>query len=84
VISVGGRERLVAIIVSWAIATVVGRKTSTTTAIMAPAHTTLKGTITSFWQSRVSVRGRDRLDPRGLGAMSSAAVVLVEMGGLGA
>jgi hypothetical protein len=90
VISVGGRERLGAIIVSWAIAdavgmgTVVGRKPSTTTAMMAPAHTTVQVTIPSFWQTRVSVRGRDRLDLGGLGAMSSAAAVSVEMGGLGA
>ena len=64
--------------------TVVGRKTSTITAMMASAHTTLQVTTTSFWQTRVSVRGRDRLDPRGLGAVSSAAAVSVEMGGLGA
>jgi hypothetical protein len=59
---------------------VVGRKTSTITAMMASAHTTLQVNTTSFF----SVRGRDRLDPRGLGAMSSAAAGSVEMGGLGA
>jgi len=88
-ISVGGRYRLVAI-VSWAIAysvemeIVVGRKTSTITAMAASGLTTLQVNTTSIWQRIVSVQGRDRLDTRVLGAISSAAAVLVEMGGRGA
>ena len=88
-ISVGGRDRLVAI-VSWAIAylvemeIVVGRKTSTITAMAVLGLMTLQVNTTSIWQRIVSVRGRDRLDPRVLGAISLAAAVLVEMGGLGA
>jgi hypothetical protein len=76
-------------IVSWAIADsvemeiVVGRKTSTITAITALALTTVQVNTTSIWQTRVSVRGRDRLDTRVLGAISLAAAVSVEMGGLG-
>ena len=47
IISVGGRDRLVAMIVSWAIADsvemgLVGRKTSTITAMVAPGLTTLQ------------------------------------------
>ena len=77
-------------IVSWAKADsvemeiVVGRKTSTITAITALALTTVQVNTTSIWQTRVSVRGRDRLDTRVLGAISLAAAVSVEMGGLGA
>ena len=89
IISVRGRDRLVAI-VSWAIADsvemeiVVGRKTSTITAMTASGLTTLQVNTTSIWQTIVSVRGRDRLDTRVLGAISSAAAISVEMGGLGA
>jgi hypothetical protein len=54
------------------------------TAMTASALTTLQVNTTSIWQMRVSVRGRDRLDTKVLGAISSAAAVLVEMGGLGA
>ena len=88
-ISVGGRDRLVAI-VSWAIAYLVemeiavGRKTSTITAMAASGLTTLQVNTTSIWQRIVSVRGRDRLDTSVLGASLSAAAVLVEMCGLGA
>jgi hypothetical protein len=89
IISVGGRDSRVAI-VSWAIAysvemeIVVGRKASTITAMTASGLTTLQVNTTSIWQRIVSVRGRDRLDTRVLGAILPAAVVLVEMGGLGA
>ena len=89
IISVSGRDRLVAI-VSWAIADwvemeiVVRRKTSTITAMTVSGLTTLQVNTTSIWQTIVSVRGRDRLDTRVLGAISSAAAVSVEMGGLGA
>ena len=89
IISVGGRDRLVAI-VSWAIADlvemeiVVGRTTSTITAMTALGLTTLQVNTTSIWQIIVSVQGRDRLDTSVLGASSSAAAVLVEMCGLGA
>jgi hypothetical protein len=73
-------------IVSWAIADsvemeiVVGRKSSTITTMTASALTTLQVNTTSIWQTR----GRDRLHTRVLGAISSAAAVSVEMGGLGA
>ena len=76
-------------IVSWAIADsvemgMVGRKTSTITAMAAPGPTTLQVNTASIWQTIVSVRGRDRLDTQVLGAISSTAAVSVEMGGLGA
>ena len=89
IISVGGRERLVAMIVSWAIADsvemgMVGRNTSTITAMAAPGLTTSQVDTASIWQTIVSVRGRDRLDTRVLGATLSTAAVSVAMGGLGA
>ena len=76
-------------IVSWVIADsvemgMVGRKTSTITAMEAPGLTTLQVNTASFWQTIVSVWGRDRLDTRVLGAILSTAAVSVEMGGLGA
>ena len=77
-------------IVSWAKADsvemeiVVGRKTSTITAITASALTTVQVNTTSIWQTRVSVRGRDGLGSTVLGTMSADAAVSVEMGGLGA
>ena len=76
-------------IVSWAIADsveigMVGRKTFTITAIEVPGLTTLQVNTASIWQTIVSVRGRDRLDTRVLGAILSTAAVSVEMGGLGA
>ena len=76
-------------IVSWAIADsvemgMVGRDTSTSTAMAAPGLTTSQVNTASIWQTIVSVRGSDMLDTRVLGAISSAAAVSVEMGGLGA
>jgi hypothetical protein len=89
IISVGGRERLVAMIVSWAIADLVemgmvGRNTSTITVMAALGLTTSQVDTASIWQTIVSVRGRDRLDTRVLGATSLTAAVSVAMGGLGA
>ena len=89
IISVGGRDNRV-VIVSWAIAysvemeIVVGQKASTIMAMTALVLMTLQVNTTSIWQRIVSVRGGDRLDTRGLWAISSAAAVSVEMGGLGA
>ena len=76
-------------IVSWAIVDsveigMVGSKTSTITAMEALGLTTLQVNTASIWQTIVSVRGRDRLDTRVLGAILSTAAVSVEMGGLGA
>ncbi len=62
----------------------VGRKSSTIMVMTASGLTTLLVNTTSFCQRIVSVRGRDRLDTRVLWAISLAAAVLVEMGGLGA
>jgi len=62
----------------------VGRKSSLITVMTASGRTTLQVNTTSIWQRIVSVRGRDRLDTRVLGAISLAAAVLVEMGVLGA
>ena len=89
IITVGGRDSRV-VIVSWAIAylvemeIVVVRKVSTIMAMTALVLTTLQVNTTSIWQRIISVRGRDRLDTRVLGAISLAAAVLVEIGGLGA
>ena len=88
ILSVRGRERLVALIVSWAITDsvegMVGRKPSTITEMAAPGLTTSQVDTASIWQTIVSVRGRDRLDTRVLGAISLTAAVSVEMGGPGA
>jgi len=89
ILSVGGRERLVALIVSWAITDsvekgMVGRKPSTITEMAAPGLTTSQVDTASIWQTIVSVRGRDMLDTRVLGAISLSAAVSVAMGGLGA
>jgi hypothetical protein len=50
----------------------------------APGLTTLQVNTASIWQTIVSIRGRDRLDTRVLGATLSTAAVSVAMGGLGA
>ena len=76
-------------IASWAIADLVemgmvGRNTSTSTAMAAPGLTTSQVNTASIWQTIVSIRGRDRLDTRVLGATLSTAAVSVAMGGLGA
>jgi len=76
-------------IVSWAIVDsvemgMVGRNTSTITAMAAPGLMTSQVNTASIWQTIVSVQGRDRLDTRVLGATSSTAAVLVAMGDLGA
>ena len=76
-------------IVSWAIADsvemgMVGRKTSTITAMAAPGLKTSQVDTASIWQTIVSVQGSDMLDTRVLEAISSTAAVSVEMGGLGA
>ncbi len=63
---------------------VVGRKASTIMAMTALVLGTLQVNTTSIWQRIVSVRGGDRLDTRVLWAISLAAAVSVEMGGLGA
>jgi len=92
-VSFGGRDKLDAIVpfailsdaeYSREVGVMVGRKSSTITAVTASGLTTLLVDTTSIWQRIVSVRGRDRLDTRVLGAISLAAAVLVEMGGLGA
>ena len=62
----------------------VGRKSSLITVMTASGRTTLQVNTTLIWQRIVSVRGRDRLDTRVLGAISLAAAVLVEKGVLGA
>jgi hypothetical protein len=88
ILSVGGRERLVALIVSWAITDLVegmvGRKPSTITEMAAPGLTTSQVDTASIRQTIVSVRGRDMLGTRVLGAISLSAAVSVAMGGLGA
>jgi hypothetical protein len=62
----------------------VGRKTATITAMAAPGPTTLQVNTASIWQTIDSVRGRDRLDTRVLGAIALTAAVSGEMGGPGA
>ncbi len=63
---------------------VVGWKASMIMAMTVSVLTTLQVNTTLIWQRIVSVQGGDRLDTRVLWAISLAAAVLVEMGGLGA
>ncbi len=92
-VSFRGRDKLDAIVPfaissdaadSGEVGVMVGRNSSTITAMTASGLTTLLVNTTLIWQRIVSVRGRDRLDTRVLGAISLAAAVLVEIGGLGA
>ena len=78
ILSVGGRERIADSVEMG----MVGRKPSTITELAALGLTTSQVDTALIWQTIVSVRGRDRLDTRVLGAISSTATVSVEMGGL--
>ena len=92
-VSFRGRDKLDAIVSfvissdaadSGEVGVMVGRKSSTITAMTASGLTTLLVNTTSIRQRIVSVQGRDRLDTRVLGATSLTAAVSVAMDDLGA